>query len=196
MTSAVRPTVRGARTKARIRRSAMDLFAVRGADDVTIGEIARLADVYPNQITHHFGSKDALFVDVAFSLLLRDTERLRTAGRRATTPETLRQVLARSALVTPSIRVVVSALAVAHHNPAVQDTLRHGLGVLFSRSERYLERLLATRGWTIDQGVERGVRTFWSAVFGAVLMTEAGFPGGPSDVDVASTLPLHRDIDQ
>lgn len=171
----------------------MELFAVRGVGDVTVGEIARLAGVYPNQITHHFGSKDALFVDAAFTLLLRDTERLRTAGRRAATPEGLRQVLARSALATPSIKVVVSALAVARHNPAVQDTLRHGLGLLFSRSERYLERLLVTRGWVIDGGVERGVRTFWSAVFGAVLMAEAGFPGGPSDVDVAVTLPLRSD---
>lgn len=168
----------------------MTLFADRPFGEVTVSEIARRASVYPNQITHHFGSKDALSIDAAFGLLLRDTERLQAAGRRATTPDAWRQVLARTALSMPSTTAVVSALALARDNPAVQPALRTGLGILFRQSERFLERQLTERGWTLGHGVERTVKTFWSAVFGAVLMSQAGFPGGPSDVDVAATLPV------
>jgi AcrR family transcriptional regulator len=173
----------------------MELFAARGHADVTVSEIAQAAQVYPNQITHHFGSKDALYVEAAFGLLLRDSERLRSAGRRATTPDAMARMLARTALALPSIPVVVGALAVARDNPAVEPALRTGLGLLFRQSERYLERTLAERGWLASQGVERGVKTFWSAVFGAVLIARAGYPGGPSDVDVAATLVL-RPADQ
>ena len=45
-------------------------------------------------------------------------------------------------------------------------------------------------GWTTDQVIDRATKTFWSAVFGAVLISQAGFPGGPSSVDVAATLSL------
>jgi AcrR family transcriptional regulator len=168
----------------------MELFAERGFADVTVSEIAQAAQVYPNQITHHFGSKDALFVEAAFGLLLRDSERLRSAGRRATTPGAMPRMLARTALALPSIPVVVEALAVARANPAVQPALRASLALLFRQSERYLEHTLTERGWAASQGVERGVKTFWSTVFGAVLIARAGFPGGPSDVDVAAALVL------
>ena len=168
----------------------MELFAEKHFANVTVSEIARAAGVFPNQITYHYGSKDALYIDAAFALLLRDTERLQSAGRRSQTPENLRRVLAKVALNMPSIPVVVGALAITQSNPSVQSTLRGGLNVLFRQSERYLEDILDTHGWTSSQGLPKGVKTFWSAVFGAVLMSEAGFPGGPSDIDVAATLDI------
>lgn len=184
--------VRGSKTAARtrIRDAAMELFAEKHFANVTVSEIARAAGVFPNQITYHYGSKDALYIDAAFALLLRDTERLQSAGRRSQTPESLRRVLAKVALNMPSIPVVVGALAITQSNPSVQSTLRGGLNVLFRQSERYLEDILDTHGWTSSQGLPKGVKTFWSAVFGAVLMSEAGFPGGPSDIDVAATLDI------
>lgn len=185
-----RHTVRGADTRRRIRDAAMALFRDRRFADVTVSELAEAAGVYPNQITHHFGSKDALYIDAAFGLLLRDTERLQKAGRRASTPDALRQVLARTALTMPSTTVVVSALALARGNHAVQPAVETGLNLLFRQSERFLERALGERGWTTDQGIDRATKTFWSAVFGAVLISQAGFPGGPSSVDVAATLSL------
>lgn len=168
----------------------MTLFRDRKYAEVTVSELAEAAGVYPNQITHHFGSKDALYVDAAFGLLLRDTERLQAAGRRATTPEAFRRVLARAALLMPSTTVVVSALALARGNPTVQAAVETGLSVLFRQSERFLEGKLNEHGWGGDQDLDRTVKTFWSAVFGAVLISQAGFPGGPSSVDVASTLAI------
>lgn len=187
-------TGRGAETRRRIREAAMALFRERRPADVTVGEIASSAGVYPNQITHHFGSKDALYVDAAFALLLRDTERLQAAGRRASTPDALRRALARTALSMPSTTAVVGALALARGNESVQPVLQNALAVLFRQSDRYLSKELAKHGWTTDQGVERATKTFWSAVFGAVLISQAGYPGGPSDIDVAATLVI-RDED-
>ena len=135
-------------------------------------------------------SKDALYVDVAFGLLLRDTERLQKAGRRARTPDAMKRVLARTALTMPSITVVVSALALARGNPTLQPEVEAGLNVLFRQSEQFLVRKLWEQGWTIDQDTDRATKTFWSAVFGAVLISQAGFPGGPSSVDVAATLSI------
>ncbi|WIY82224.1 TetR/AcrR family transcriptional regulator C-terminal domain-containing protein [Propionimicrobium sp. PCR01-08-3] len=111
------------------------------------------------------------------------------------TPDGLREVLARTALTMPSTTVVVSALALARGNPAVQPTVETGLNLLFRHSERFLEKELGEHGWTTDQGVGRAAKTFWSAVFGAVLISQAGFPGGPSSVDVAATLSL-RPVDE
>lgn len=191
-------TARGADSRRRIREAAMGLFRDRTYADVTVSEIARTAEVYPNQITHHFGSKDALYIDAAFGLLLRDTERLQAAGRRASTPDRFRRVLARTALTMPSTTAVVSALGIARGNAVVRPVLQTGLSILFRRSERYVERQMADRGWTTDQDTERATKTFWSAVFGAVLLSQAGFPGGPSDIDVSATLairPLGTDGD-
>lgn len=181
-------TARGADTRRRIRATAMELFRDREYGDVTVSELAEAAGEYPNQITYHFGSKDALYIDAAFGLLLRDTERLRKAGQRASTPDTLRAVLARTALTMPSTTAIVSALALARGNPAVQPSVETSLSLLFRQSERFLERVQEERGWTTDQDLGRAVKTFWSAAFGAVLISQAGYPGGPSSVDVAATL--------
>jgi AcrR family transcriptional regulator len=167
----------------------MELLQIR--DGVpTVAEIAAAADVYPNQITHHFGSKDRLFVEAAFALLLRDTDRLQAAGRRMQTPDSFRAALARTALAMPSLRRVVLALSLAPERSEVQEEVRRSIGILFRQSERYLDRVLQRRGWTSDHGTSRDVKTFWSAAFGAVLLATGGIPGGPSEVDLAATLTI------
>jgi TetR/AcrR family transcriptional regulator, regulator of cefoperazone and chloramphenicol sensitivity len=155
-----------------------------------VAEVAAAADVYPNQVTHHFGSKDRLYVEAAFALLLRETERLQAAGRRMRTPESFRSALARTALAMPSLRSVVVALALAQQNDEVRDEVRRSIEILFRQSERYLDRRLARQGWVSDHGTARDVTTFWSAAFGAVLLSTSGIPGGPSEVDLAAALTI------
>lgn len=46
--------------RAAIRNAALRLFAERGADVVTVREIAAAAEVSPALVVHHFGSKDGL----------------------------------------------------------------------------------------------------------------------------------------
>jgi AcrR family transcriptional regulator len=185
-------TPRGAATRAKILAATAGLLS-SGADgnrSVTVSEVARAAGVYPNQITHHFGSKDRLVLDAAFALFLRDTTRLQAAGRRATTAEAFRQVLARTALAMPSTPLVVRALAAAGDDAAQRERVRLLLAVLFRQSERYLDRVVSEHGWTSPSGVGRDARTFWSAVFGATLLADAGVTGGPSDLDLEGTVSI------
>jgi AcrR family transcriptional regulator len=193
-------TPRGAATRARILAATAGLLSASrtaSADgdgtlrSVTVSEIARAAGVYPNQITHHFGSKDRLVLDAAFALFLRDTTRLQAAGRRATSATAFRQVLARTALAMPSTPLVVQALASAGDDAAQRERVRLLLAVLFRQSERYLERVVTEHGWTSPSGVGRDARTFWSAVFGATLLADAGVTGGPSDLDLAGTVSIN-----
>jgi AcrR family transcriptional regulator len=50
--------------RATIRNAALRLFADRGADAVTVREIATEAGVSPALVLHHFGSKDGLRAEV------------------------------------------------------------------------------------------------------------------------------------
>ncbi|MEO3826438.1 TetR family transcriptional regulator [Actinomadura sp. B10D3] len=50
--------------RAVIRDEALRLFAARGADAVTVRQVAESANVSPALVMHHFGSKDALREDV------------------------------------------------------------------------------------------------------------------------------------
>lgn len=183
-------TTRGQATRARILAAAADLLADRGPRALTVSDVARAAEVYPNQITHHFGSKDRLVVDAAFVRFLRDTTRLQAAGRRTSSPDAFRQVLARTALAMPSTALLVTALGLAQDDDALRERTATLLAVLFRQSERYLDRMLVEHGWTSEHGIPRDARTFWSAVFGAVLFATAGAAGGPSDVDVAATISI------
>jgi len=180
---------RGTRTRARILAATAGLL-VGDSRGVTVSAIARAAGVYPNQITHHFGSKDRLVLDAAFALFLRDTTRLQAAGRKAQTPEAFRRTLARTALAMPSTPLVVQALAAARGHAELQERGRMLLAVLFRQSEKYLDRVLQVNAWTTANGSARDARTFWSAAFGATLLADAGASGGPSDLDLAGTLAI------
>ncbi|MDR4532471.1 TetR/AcrR family transcriptional regulator C-terminal domain-containing protein [Glutamicibacter sp. PS] len=188
-----KPGSRGQITRQRIRNSAAELFERYAPEEVTVSTIARHAGVYPNQITHHFGSKDALFVESAFSSLLRDSARLKTVSRRTADPEVFVTALARTALVMPSIPMVVSALGLGRSHTALQPTLTGGMKVLFRSSTHYVRTILQEKGWTMPESVEKEVKTFWSTIFGAVLMGQAGFQGTPSDLDVASLVRINAD---
>ena len=50
--------------RASIRNAALRLFAERGADAVTVREIAAQAGISPALVLHHFGSKDGLRAEV------------------------------------------------------------------------------------------------------------------------------------
>ena len=58
-------------TRSRLIERAARLFSERGYDKTSVAGIAQAADAFPNQITHHFGSKEALFVEAARYAMLR-----------------------------------------------------------------------------------------------------------------------------
>ena len=93
-----------------------------------MAEIAAGAGAHPNQITYYFGSKDALFVQAAFLMLLRDADRLEPVGRRQRSPETFRAALARTALVLPAVPIAVQAMSITGRRPELRPLAEHSLG--------------------------------------------------------------------
>jgi AcrR family transcriptional regulator len=185
---------RGRRTRARILDQAAGLFAGQDYAAVSVAEIARSAGAHPHQVTYYFGSKDALFVQAAFLLLLRDARRLEPIGLRQRTPAAFRAAVARTTLALPAVPVVVRAMSISRLRPDLQKLTQHRLAILFRQAEHYLARVLDRRGWTLDRPIEVEVRTFWSAVLGARLISESGYGGHSSDIDVAGVLTIHTRV--
>lgn len=76
---------KGARTRERLRREALRLFAVKGLDGVGIRELAEAAGTNIASIAFHFGGKDGLYAavieDVAGELAGLHRAALEAAGR-------------------------------------------------------------------------------------------------------------------
>ena len=191
--TAAEPTrTRGRRTRALILERAAVLFAERGFDSVSVSEIAAAAGAHPNQITYYFGSKDALFVHAAFLILLRDAERLEPVGRRQRTPEAFRAALARTALALPAVPFAVQAMSIARRRPELRPVAQQNLALLFHQAQRYLTAILERHDWVIDRPANVEARTFWSAVLGARLISESGYGGRSSDIDLAGVLTVRE----
>lgn len=192
MSSAEPPRPRGRRTRTAILEQASALFAEHGFEAVSVAQIAEAAGVYPSQITYYFKSKDALFVHAAFLRLLRDAERLEPVGGRQRTPDAFRRALARTALALPSIPNAIRALSITGSRPELRPLAQQNLALLFRQAERYLTSLLAQRGWITDRPTDVETRTFWSSLLGARLISESGYGGLSSDIDLASVLTVHE----
>jgi TetR/AcrR family transcriptional regulator, regulator of cefoperazone and chloramphenicol sensitivity len=179
---------RGRRTRARILDQAVALFARQDYATVSVAEIARSAGAHPHQVTYYFGSKDALFVQAAFLLLLREARRLEPIGLRQRTPAAFRAAVARITLALPAVPVAVQAMSISRRRPELHAVAQQYLSVLFRQAEHYLAGVLERHDWVIDRPVEVEVRTFWSAVLGARLISEAGYGGHSTEIDVAGVL--------
>ncbi len=186
------PRLRGQLTRAQILQAACDLFARRDPELVSVAEIAAAGGAHPHQITYYFGSKDGLLVTAAFRLLLRDARRLEPIALGQRTPEGLRTAVARAALALQSLPLAVLALSITRRRAELRSLAERDLSVLFRQAEEFLVVLLSRRGWTVDRSPAVEVRTFWSAVLGARLISESGFGGRSSDIDLAGTLTVRR----
>ncbi len=184
---------RGRRTRAALLEQATVLFAARGYEGVTVADIALAAGAHPHQVTYYFGSKDAMFVQAAFLRLLHEAERLEPVGRRQRGPAAFRTALARTALALPAVPLAVQALSITRRRPELQPLAQHNLALLFRQAQRYLIDVLGERGWVIDRAPEVEARTFWSAVLGARLISESGYGGRSSDIDLAGVLTVRED---
>ena len=179
---------RGHSTRGRILDSAVKLYLANTSGEVSVAAIAADADVFPNQVTYYFGSKDSLFIHAAFLALLHDAERIEAIGHSAGSPESFRRNMARAVLMLPSMPLVVRALAVGTSRPVLAAVVDQHLNLLFRQSERYLARLMKQRHWEVQRPMPVETRTFWSAAFGATLLSQAGATGSGSDVDLSGTM--------
>lgn len=89
--------------RATIRNAALRLFAERGADLVTVREIAAAAEVSPALVVHHFGTKDGLRAavdtyaaqafDVLFDLGEQELAEILAGGKSASLAEVFSSAL-------------------------------------------------------------------------------------------------------
>jgi hypothetical protein len=93
------------------------------------------------------------------------------------------------------VPIAVQAMSVTRRRPELQPLAQQNLSVLFRQAEQYLLSIVERHGWVIDRPAGVEVRTFWSAVLGARLISESGFGGSSSDVDVAGVLTIHTNGD-
>jgi TetR/AcrR family transcriptional regulator, regulator of cefoperazone and chloramphenicol sensitivity len=123
--------------KARIRETAMRLFAERGVVATSLRAIARAAGVSPALVVHHFGSKEGLCEAVDEAVVERFTARLRHArgedllARRA---ELLSELIRSEPVVCDYI-----ARALAEGTEASAD-LFHRMFAVASADQRLVER--------------------------------------------------------
>ncbi|WP_159733332.1 TetR/AcrR family transcriptional regulator C-terminal domain-containing protein [Arthrobacter sp. 9V] len=179
---------RGHSTRQRILDSAVKLYLSKPTGEVSVAAIAADAGAFPNQVTYYFGSKDSLFIHAAFLALLHDAERVETVGLSVESPASFRGAMARTVLILPSLPLVVRALAAGTSRPDLSAVVDQHLNLLFRQSERYLTRLLKQRKWELERPLPVETRTFWSAAFGATLLSQAGVTGNGNDLDLAGTL--------
>ncbi|MET4095727.1 TetR/AcrR family transcriptional regulator C-terminal domain-containing protein [Arthrobacter sp. UYCu712] len=184
---------RGHSTRQRILDSAEKLYLSKPTGDVSVAAIAAAAGAFPNQVTYYFGSKDSLFIHAAFLALLHDAERVEAVGLTVKSPSSFRSAMARTVLILPAMPLVVRALAVGTSRPDLATVVDQHLNLLFRQSERYLARLLRQRNWEIRRPLPVETRTFWSAAFGATLLSQAGVTGNGNDLDLAGTLTVRSD---
>jgi AcrR family transcriptional regulator len=184
---------RGHSTRQKILDSAEKLYLSKPAGEVSVAAIAADAGAFPNQVTYYFGSKDSLFVHAAFLALLHDAKRVETVGLSAQSPSSFRTAIARTVLILPSLPLVVRALAAGTSRPDLAKVVDQHLNLLFGQSERYLARLMRQRNWQIQRPLPVETRTFWSAAFGAALLSQAGVTGSGNDFDLAGTLTVRSD---
>jgi len=167
------------------------LCVERGGAELSVAEIAKAAGVYPNLVTHHFGSKDSLLVHAAFLGLLHDAERIEHIGRDAADATSFRRDIAYAVLGMPSLPSVARALAAGISRSELGPVVDTHLQLLFRQSERYARVLITARSWSADRPLAVEVRTFWSAALGAMLLARAGVSGTTSGLDLAGTLTIH-----
>ncbi|MFG3257392.1 TetR/AcrR family transcriptional regulator C-terminal domain-containing protein [Streptomyces sp. NPDC048172] len=179
---------RGRATKRKLIETTARLSEERPGAEVSVAEIAKAAGVFPNQVTYHFGSKDALLVHAAFLGLLHDTRRVERLGRQAPDAAAFRRNVARAVLSLPALPAVARALAAAVSKPELAPVVDRHLQLLFRQSERYLGRLAEARGWSTRRPLGVEARTFWSTALGAVLLVRAGAHGSATELDLAGSL--------
>jgi AcrR family transcriptional regulator len=98
-------------SKARIRDTAMELFARRGVATTSLRTVAGAAGVSPGLVIHHFGSKQGLFEAVDEAVVERFQERLRAVPLDGPAGELLERRAARIADLMKSEPVVCAYIA-------------------------------------------------------------------------------------
>ncbi|MEU6642619.1 TetR/AcrR family transcriptional regulator C-terminal domain-containing protein [Saccharomonospora sp. NPDC046836] len=166
-----RPRTDGERTRAALVNGAIPLFLDRGYDGVSVADIAAAVGAYPNNVTYHFGGKDALFVESACRALLRTARQaeLRTRSSR-TVEEHTRSLI--SFLLGPgsgAVMLFADAMLMARRKEQLRDLVRETLRKLHVAGEAAMVDTFMRTGWKVRTTPEFITRGFWTAILGLAL---------------------------
>lgn len=155
-------------TRSRLTEKAASLFADRGYDKTSVADIAKAADAFPNQITHHFGSKEALFVEAARYAMLRTAKRAEDRSRDTETPEAHARSLI-SYLLGPGsgpVMMFAEAMLIARRTPRLQTIVSRTSAELYHAGESAMVETFIRTGWQVGATPGAITRGFWTAVLG------------------------------
>ncbi|BCH35775.1 transcriptional regulator [Mesorhizobium sp. L-8-10] len=161
----------GPSTRHLLREAAIELFMAKGYDGVSVAEIARSADAFPNQVTHHFGSKEALFVEAASRAVLRSAKQaeLRTRDSKSNEDHTRKLISYLLGPGSPAVMMFAEAMLMARRKADLQEIIRETVAELHVAGEAAMVDTLMRTGWRVRTTPDIITRGFWSAIFGLAL---------------------------
>jgi AcrR family transcriptional regulator len=163
----------GRSTRAAIRTAASGLFRERGLAGVSVGDIARAADVFPSQIAYYFGTKDRLFVETACYDVLRAAREVERAGARARTPAEYVRAIVTEALAQPALLTFAEAMLLAGRHRDLSEPITETFDTLHREGARAARETLARHDWTLRTTPDIEARAYWATVIGVVAQRAA-----------------------
>jgi len=151
--------------------SAIKLFSQRGFDNVSVAEIAQAVDAFPNQVTHHFGGKEGLFVEAASRGVLRAAKKAEKRTRNSESGEAHARSLVAFLLGpgAPAVMMFAEAMLMARRKSQLQAIVRHTIATLHEAGEAAMVDTFIRTGWKACTTPEFITRAFWSAILGLAL---------------------------
>ena len=181
-------------TRRAILLAATPLFAERGFADVSLNEVAASADVFPNQITYYFGSKDGLFVEVAGRLVLEAGRTAEPEAQDAMTVHAYNRALAQAVLGAGlhAVLAFIEAMLIARRRPDLTENIKGTLDRLHEQGARASAEIIARKGWSMRTSPEVASRNFWATITGVALqMVASGDTTVTGQVDALALIELN-----
>ncbi|MDL9938920.1 TetR/AcrR family transcriptional regulator C-terminal domain-containing protein [Gordonia sp. ABSL1-1] len=164
----------GKSTRAALLRAATEVFTEHG-ETASVAQVCRHAEVFPNQVTYYFGSKEQLFVEVACAAVLRAGRHAENAARQAATVREYTHELV-STLLGPQARNVelfTTAMMIVSRRNDLREHITDTLRILHDRADAALIATLMRTGWQLYSPIDVETKAFWSAIFGLVVQKSA-----------------------
>ncbi|MFO1014614.1 MAG: TetR/AcrR family transcriptional regulator C-terminal domain-containing protein [Caulobacteraceae bacterium] len=159
-------------THSRLLDAATVRFKEQGLG-ASVAEIARDAGAFPNQVTHHFGSKEALFVEAACRAMLYLAREAEIAASAVNTDESYTEALIRAVVGAPGLSLFIEALALTRRRPDLAPQVQKTFERLHAEGDRAYSATVARQGWRAPNAAV-SARRFWTLALGIGLRTSSG----------------------
>lgn len=170
-------------TRRAIRRTALDLFTAHGFDAVTVEQITEAADVAPMTFYRHFGTKQALVLDIALTdQIARALDRALTPPDPGQPPDIDRALDDLLADADQWLDDLARRIRLIRDNPALQDALWQRSTDWTAVVERHLP----------DDGLTARARA--RAITGVAIEAALAWPGPANRPDRTSAASLREHL--